>query len=191
MTENSIDCNYPELTYVRRLYDYILDWYKNADTKAQAILTLDGALITFITGFVLLKPDDLNDTVADLGTINYIFLALMATSLIVSVSCALNSFRSRLNKWKVEDPQSNTTKQIPIEKMWFFGDIAVANKTVFKEAIKKIDYQFEITVLADQIHILSNNVLHKHQWVTRAFWAFGFCLVFLILFIFGFILTLT
>jgi hypothetical protein len=28
--------------YARRLHDRILNWYKNADSKAQVLLTLDG-----------------------------------------------------------------------------------------------------------------------------------------------------
>ena len=34
--------------YTQRVYDSVLDWYKNADAKAQIIFTLDGAFLTFL-----------------------------------------------------------------------------------------------------------------------------------------------
>jgi hypothetical protein len=33
----------PALEYSRRTFDGVLEWYKNADSKAQVILTIDGA----------------------------------------------------------------------------------------------------------------------------------------------------
>ena len=86
MSENSTQ----KITSIRNLHNLILNWYKNADTKAQAILTLDGAIITFITGFVVLKPTELKTTIESLDIIHFVFLMFMALSLIVSVLCALN-----------------------------------------------------------------------------------------------------
>jgi len=186
---NNIENSNSKLVYVRRLYDLILKWYNNADTKAQAILTLDGAIITIITGFIFLKPLELKKIVCELGPLNYIFLLLMALSLIVSVVCALNSFRSRLNKNDIMDAPIDN-EDIPPEKMWFFGDIATSKKALFKQMVNVIDEEFELTALAEQIHILSANVLHKHQWVNRAFLAFGISLIAFILFATSYIVNL-
>jgi hypothetical protein len=47
------------LDYSRRVYERTLEWYKNADAKAQVILTLDGAFSTFLTTSIFKAPDDL------------------------------------------------------------------------------------------------------------------------------------
>lgn len=41
------------LEYTRRLYESVLDWYKNADAKAQVVLSLDGIFLTFVGTTVL------------------------------------------------------------------------------------------------------------------------------------------
>jgi hypothetical protein len=46
------------LDYSRDLYKLILDWYKNADSKAQVLLTLDGVFLTFLTTSIFTNPEE-------------------------------------------------------------------------------------------------------------------------------------
>jgi hypothetical protein len=47
------------LAYLRNCYAAVLDWYKVADSKAQLIVTLNGLVITVVTGTALASPDEL------------------------------------------------------------------------------------------------------------------------------------
>jgi len=49
----------PSLDYSRFLYEDVKDWYKNADMKAQILLTLMGAFVTFLASSIFVKADDL------------------------------------------------------------------------------------------------------------------------------------
>ena len=49
----------PSLDYSRFLYEDVKEWYKNADMKAQILLTLMGAFVTFLTSSIFVKADDL------------------------------------------------------------------------------------------------------------------------------------
>jgi hypothetical protein len=55
-TQSPQDSSEEALEYARRLYLNILEWYKIADSKGQLLLTLNGAFVTVMTGFVLGKP---------------------------------------------------------------------------------------------------------------------------------------
>jgi hypothetical protein len=50
------DSNDEALEYARRLYLNLLDWYRIADFKGQLLLTLNGAFVTIMTGFVWASP---------------------------------------------------------------------------------------------------------------------------------------
>ncbi len=42
----------PNVEYARRMYDRAIDWYKIAESKAQLILTVNGAFVTITFGLV-------------------------------------------------------------------------------------------------------------------------------------------
>jgi len=53
--------------YSRRHLELVINWYNNADSKAQVILTLDGAFLTFLTSSILGSPDDLGKIIGGFG----------------------------------------------------------------------------------------------------------------------------
>ncbi|NMM49827.1 Pycsar system effector family protein [Marinigracilibium pacificum] len=181
MGENDPNKASQRLVYLRNVHNLVIEWYKNADTKALAILTVNGLLITYITGLSVLKPSEIKDVLNILNEMNILLLVLMAISMVYSIFCALFSFQSRIGK-ENNSPPSNHGYLVSPEKMMFFGHIASLSKKEFTETSKAIDEKFEIIALSSQIHILSTNVLHKHKWVNRAFWSFGASLLFLLMF---------
>jgi hypothetical protein len=46
------------LEYVRKLYENQLKWYSDAEARAQAVLTLDGAFLAVLTGVLIAKSED-------------------------------------------------------------------------------------------------------------------------------------
>ncbi|MBX6324233.1 MAG: hypothetical protein IRY94_20665, partial [Rhodospirillaceae bacterium] len=55
------------LEYARTLYQTVVRWYENADAKANILLALDGALVSFLTGAVFVKRGDLAAIVGGFG----------------------------------------------------------------------------------------------------------------------------
>ncbi len=164
------------LEYARRLFSNILDWYKNADTKAQVVLTFDGVFLSFLTSLVFLKKEELRDILSVFGSETWIALVLMALSLIVSIISALMCMKSRL-----AFPDIDKKKPYKPEVMWFFGSIAFLEENAFQERIKTMVKEDEITVLSSQIYKVSKNVLRKHQWANRGFLGTGLSLLFFII----------
>ena len=70
-----------ELEYARRLYDNVLDWYKNADTKAQVVLAINGGFITFVGSSVFKKAEEVRSVTDSFDYVTWIILALMISSL--------------------------------------------------------------------------------------------------------------
>ncbi len=71
----------PEATglyYARALYQTVLRCYENADAKANILLALDGALVSFLSGAVFVKRDDLAAIVGGFGGGLWACLAVMA-----------------------------------------------------------------------------------------------------------------
>src|SRR5215216_1568412 len=89
MPENTLD-------YSRRLYERIIDWYKNADSKAQIILTLNGAFVAFLTSSIFKNPDELLKLTNKFSAFTWFFLSLMCVCLVGSIVCALMCLWSRI-----------------------------------------------------------------------------------------------
>ncbi len=164
------------LAYSRRLFENITDWYKNADIKAQIILTLDGAFLAFLTGSILKAPRDLTPIIEQFNLITWLFLLLMCLTLAGSIISALACLWSRIySRSDVERLLSeagvridNSTTYAP-HRMWFFQLLQALDQEKFGERLLTVDEDFEIRAMASQIHALSINVSKKHTWVNRGF----------------------
>jgi hypothetical protein len=84
------------LQYARQLYADVLGWYQSGETKAQVVIGLDGALTAFLTSRIFEKPEDLREIVAVFSPNTWLFLLLMAISLILSLSSAIYCLWSRI-----------------------------------------------------------------------------------------------
>jgi len=161
------------LDHARRLFDNCTDWYKSADSKAQVLLTLDGAFVTFLTGSVFGKPGDAAQVINKFGSETWILLALMCAAMTFSIFSAICCL------WSRTFPQRELKERIanaapdkdgyPAQVMWFFQFIHKLDPEIFTKQLLNTDEQFAIKVLASQILELSRTVLKKHSWINLGF----------------------
>jgi len=83
--------NYPNL-----LFANVVDWYKSADLKAQVILTLDGALVAFLTTSIFKGPSEVSLLIQRFTTRTWLLLLAMCLCLVGSIISALMCLWSRI-----------------------------------------------------------------------------------------------
>jgi hypothetical protein len=173
------------LDYARRLFERVIDWYKNADSKAQILLTLDGAFLTFLTGSIFKSPDDTYKIIQRFERDTWLFLIMMCLCLIGSIVCALFCLWSRIfllprrdSILKQERRDLKTAERYSPNVMLFFRTISWLDHNKFQEQLGSIDKEFEIRALASQIYLLSKRVNTKHIAVNYGFVLAGASLIF-------------
>jgi hypothetical protein len=161
--------------YAQRVFAAALDWYRNADGKAQVLLTLDGAFLSFLTGSAFTKSEDLGKILGVFGVETWLFLVAMVVTLAGSIMAALQCLRSRLND-PVEiraqlDAASRSVDidDLPPPLLWFFGHIGQLDRKRFAERLQRLTTFDEVEALASETWLLSRNVGRKHKWVNRGF----------------------
>ena len=181
MAENSLE-------YSRRLYERVIDWYKNADSKAQITLTLNGIFVAFLTTSIFKNPTEVNGIIHKFSALTWIFLFLMGVCLVGSIVCALLCLWSRIAFHAERDERllnaidkMNETGEYSPDVMLFFKTIAMLDGEKFLEQLAKTDEQFEIKALGSQIYLLSKRVYVKHRLVNYSFALVGGALIFFLL----------
>jgi len=168
------------IEYIRNLYQNVLDWYKNADSKAQVILAIDGGLVAFISSTAFAKPDEIKLILKEFTPITWMFLTFMFASLVASMGSAIFCLWSRI--YSSEDLTIIIEKAIskaktsefsnypyPPSVACFFQFIERLDKEKFRETLNSVNIDFEIKALSNQIYILSGNVRRKHYYVNLGF----------------------
>jgi hypothetical protein len=176
------------LEYVRSLFQNIINWYTNADTKASYLLTLAGAFVTFLTASAFGKKDDLKLVLEVFGPETWLLMGVMFVCLVLSIACALMCLKSRgrPKEWtdhvrEVNADPSGALRQ-KAETLWFFGYIAdLNNRERFQRRMAEITVADEIAALSYQVFALSKNVARKHCWVNRGFSFIALTLIFFLL----------
>ena len=160
------------LDYSRRLYERVIDWYKNADSKAQIILTLNGAFLTFLSSSIFKDPDELSKITQRFNAYTWVFLTLMCVCLVGSIISALMCLWSRvffsaerdkvliLEKEKIEGAERYSPNV-----MLFFRTITWLDHEKFQNQLVRVDKEFEIKAIASQSYLLSKRVYVKHLLV--------------------------
>jgi hypothetical protein len=173
------------LEYARRLLERVIDWYKNADSKAQIILTLDGAFLTFLTTSVFKNPDELSKITQRFDLSTWLFLALMCMCLVGSIISALMCLWSRVFLFSKRDAVLVKEKQRVKEAqryspnvMLFFKTISWLEHDKFQSQLAYVDKEFEVKALASQIYLLSARVNAKHLLINLGFVLSGAGLIF-------------
>jgi hypothetical protein len=174
--------------YSRRLYEDVLSWYRNADSKAQIILTLDGVLLGFLTSTILANPGRVKEVILVFGTETWVLILLMSVTLVGSVISAEECLRSRTYRTRQlrkefgklgVDPAKQETYRA--EVIWFFQMVAGLDKASFQSFVRNSNANLEVDVLTGQAFELSKRVSEKHRWVNRAFLFTGASLCLLLL----------
>lgn len=175
----------PNVEYVRRLYAEVLDWYKNADSKAQVALAINGGFLAFLTGTVFSDPDKLQAVLSRFTGVTWSLIILMVLSLLGSVGAALYCLWSRIYSAKEVQQIISTTEQEnatsntypPGAIMWFFQLIGGLEQDKFQATLETVSQEFELKTLSKEVYILSKNVCRKHLAVNAAFMFVGINLI--------------
>jgi hypothetical protein len=106
-----------------------IDWYKVAETKAQLLLTVNGAFVTVAFGLVSGSLADFKRSLDTAGPLPWLFLTLAVSALCGSILAAAATLLSQHGRHIREDfrqpgidPADEKTYRP--EGMWYFGHIA-------------------------------------------------------------------
>ena len=178
------------LDYISAVYAHAEHWYENADRKAQIVLALDGAFLSFITSQAFIKATDLQEITVCFGPETTLLLTLMALSLAASILSAILCLHPRLhaergNKTesmlKDEIDKGDTVEPIPARLSWFFGFLAQLDQERVARQLLNVDDSFAAEALAHEAAKFSKNVFKKHNWADRGFLFASLSLIFLLL----------
>jgi len=164
------------LEYSRFLYDDVKDWYKNADTKAQILLTLMGAFVTFLTSSIFVKADDLLEITRYMTPMIWIVLVTMVGTVTLSVISGLAFLWSRmpLHRYAWTEPENDgvdNEEQSPISgrQVGFFATLITLNKKRFQSHLQQIKPEDEVEIRLEQTYYFSRNVYKKHFFLDIGF----------------------
>lgn len=169
----------------RRLYENVTAWYNAADTKAQIILTVDGAFIAVLGSTIFAEPSGVRELTAAFPPETWMLLLLMSLSLTGSIASALACLWSRLYRKKAVDEIFRTlgvdvrrAASYPPDVLWFFQFVRRLDRAQFQARLLQMDGRAEVTALGFQVSALSDRVTRKHRWVNAGFVLTGCSFVF-------------
>lgn len=171
--------------YTRRIYDSNMDWYKNADTKAEIILSLDGIFLAFVISSIFMKQGDLLEILESFTVWTWLFFGLMFMALAGSILCAIACLWSRIPLTKRRRDQYLAKRNIRVDKQdtylpevtFFFQKISWLNSDLYQKLLLSTNKRFEIEALATDVHVLAGNVVKKHRLVDFGFFLTGISLL--------------
>jgi hypothetical protein len=199
-TTKTSDSNLEDsVEYIRRVFEHNLFWYKNADAKAEIILTLDGVFVGFVTSLIFVKQIDLIGILRHFTSFSWLLLELMVVcltgSIVSSIFCLWSripifSGRAQRNYFAEKKIDAKNIKTYLPETTFFFQKISWLEPTVYQKYMLSTDKKFEISALALDVHVLSKNVLKKHRWVDIGFFLTGLSLLCFLAFSISYLLIL-
>ncbi|HEX6367670.1 MAG TPA: Pycsar system effector family protein [Longimicrobium sp.] len=164
------------LEYARRLFENVTAWYDAADTKAQVILTVNGAFIAFLSSTMFAEPAKMRALSGSFSPGTWVLLLLMSLCLAGSIGAALACLWSRLYSNREVDEIFRQLGVVVGESasykpdvLWFFQLVPRLDPTQFQARLLQVDEADEVSALAFQISALSANVTRKHRWVNAGF----------------------
>ena len=173
------------LAYSNLVLETVMDWYRNADSKAQIILTLDGALVAFLTSSLFKRAEDLSSITRNFTWITWTLLAAMCVCLAGSILSALTCLWSRvflgIKRDSVLGKERNYIRHgenvYSPNVMFFFKTICWLEHDRFQEQLAQVDEEFHIRAVGSQAYLLSQRVYRKHILVNAGFVLAGCSLI--------------
>ena len=174
------------MNYSTMVFSNVVDWYKSADAKAQIILSLDGALVAFLTSSIFKSPAELSTITHSLTRGTWLLLLAMCLCLTGSIVSALICLWSRVFLGIKQDSMLGRereriragAKTYSPNVMLFFKTISWLDHDTFQQQLGTTDTAFHIKALASQTYLLSKRVYVKHVWVNAGFVLAGASLIF-------------
>jgi hypothetical protein len=145
----------------------MLDMNREISTRAQALLTVDGVLITAFGAIIASSPDDLRKVVAVFGLRTWIFLGLAGAALVFAVLSAAISLRSLHRRGPSID--ASNRNEYKADNMWFYGHIAQLDRERFLDCAQQADASWEARARLVQAAIISPLILNRAKWLNRGF----------------------
>jgi len=173
------------LAYSNLVFANTVDWYRNADSKAQIILSLDGALVAFLTSSLFKKAEDLTPITSHFTALTWVLLAAMCACLAGSIMSALLCLWSRVFLGIKRDSVLGQERQRIREGeklyspnvMFFFKTICWLDHDRFQAQLEQVDEEFHIRAVGSQAYLLSKRVYRKHVMVNAGFVLAGASLI--------------
>jgi hypothetical protein len=162
------------VAYIRRVYASTREWYAVAETKAQLLLTVNGAFVTVLFGVLFGKIGNIHAGIARFGPETWAFLGVTVAALMSALACAAGCLWSFHGHTKGEFAHLSVNPDDPAtyrpEVLWYFGHLAHLRPDAAVETLRKADQRFEAETLSYNVVDLSAKVLRKHRLV-NAGWA--------------------
>lgn len=155
--------------YLRRMYASTRGWYTAAETKAQLLLAVNGALVTLLFSVLFSRPSDVEAVTAHFGVDTWAFIGMSVTALVSAIVCAT------LSLWSLHGRAAKDLARLGVnpgdpdsyraEALWYFGHVARLQPDAVTERLLKADWSFEARALSYHAIDLARRVLRKHRWV--------------------------
>jgi hypothetical protein len=165
----------PALDFTKHLYSNIIDWYKDVHSRAQQVLTLNGAFVSLLGAAILLKGADLSDVKGHFGWDTYVALAVMAVLFAGSGICAVAALmplglgRKRIGTTFEEFVRKDGNRNPAPSVMWWSQFIALQGRLKFVKRAARMTPTLHQEALASQIQILSKRLSYKYRFISAAF----------------------
>lgn len=148
------------LEYLLRQSEAVGEWYRRAEDKARFVIGLDTVLLGVVNGLVFVGAEEARALRGSFAPLVGILLVLAGAALAASCLLVLQAVRSR--------HEARDAEASPMERMWFFGDIAAMSRAQHREAMAAWDEAGFERSLISQNHVLSRHVAAKYVAVNRA-----------------------
>ena len=163
------------LNYFRNVYQETLNWYKSAETKAQIVLTSNGAFLGYLFSNTLSKRD-FSWSMPDIRVWANLILLLILVVLMGSIILSFLSLKSRFKKNDLieiaEIDNKGQTILYNTDFIFFFDHLRHMKTDIVVKQVRTIDENEEIRILINNSIILSKNVKVKHVCVNYSFLLF-------------------
>lgn len=160
--------------YIRRVYTSTREWYAVAETKAQLLLTVNGAFVTILFGILFGRAGGVQAGVTHFGPETWAFLGVAVAALVSALACAAGSLWSFHGRAKGElarlDVDTGNPDTYRPEVLWYFGHLAHLKPKAVAEKLRDAGQEFEAKALSYNVVDLSVKVLRKHRLVNMG-WA--------------------
>jgi hypothetical protein len=158
------------LDYARRVYDRVIDWYKVAESKAQLLLTVNGAFAAVFFGFASGGLAGSRHIGRSSGVATWFLLATAILAFGGAVGFGAAGLLSRHRKNIRDDfvrleirPDDPETYQA--DAAWYYGHLASLDFDHAVAFLRKADQRMEFEALTYNVVGLSHVVLRKHRLV--------------------------
>jgi Family of unknown function (DUF5706) len=158
--------------FITALYHDRLEWFRDVQTRAQVLLTIDGIFTGFLTGTLLGKANDVRAVVDHFGPETWAFLLVMGLALGLSLLLTVAALNPRLSKRQVTAMMRKKRSQnpYPADVMWWFMLVSrLADSDRYIDELVNAPADLKDRALAFEVYSLGKHLEFKFAKVRTAF----------------------